>query len=691
MKPVWRLPRALAALALLGATATAQAAPIVLTYEVRASGALSGQSFADAVVRMTLWGDTDDRSAIGPGDFAVVLPVHTTRIEIEGFAADEFAEPITAVSNFVDGYLGLGEPVSDYGIFFVENAAAFSYFLEGSLGPVSGEASGNPGLAFATLGGSLRFDTFDSDGVFTATVTAVPEPATWALWMAALGAGALRWRRPAMAVPQARLQRHGGRPAAALALLAAGLGGVAPAVAAPVVWDSTYSVLVRARAEDSSRVGGIRFDGLAERFTHTVTLADGSRSDVAVDVTESQTDLGDGRWRIEIGFDADADLFPTGAFAGFAFGSGIDDPLDLTGDWELLSLEQAIYVGGVLRQSYEWLPYIESVGQASPWGGYSLEPGRFGAFPAEVGVGAGVDGLRFTVLLGPAAAVPLPSSGALAGVALVLGALAARPRPARRPGGRGGARARRPLALVKAVGLAGAIGLAGVAAAAPVTVFSGVDAGVGPLDPRPVSTAAAGSFDAAATATGAALQRLDFEGFGLVAIGDGLDLGAGVRVSGEHIRPGIGVRSSPFAGAFNTTGGGTRYLAFMTDAVEPGATIVSTLNFSFDRPIDAFGAMVSGSNADQTLMVSFDDGDAHEFVVPPGGSGVAFFGLRSDGGSFSSITFTQTWTNTYAVDLVYSVGLDDLAFTHAVPLPDSAALAALGLGLASAAARRRRR
>lgn len=91
------------------------------------------------------------------------------------------------------------------------------------------------------------------------------------------------------------------------------------------------------------------------------------------------------------------------------------------------------------------------------------------------------------------------------------------------------------------------------------------------------------------------------------------------------------------------------------------------------------GALVTGSNADQTIGVTFDDGDAHALIVPPGEVGAAFIGVRSEGGRFGSVTFTQTWTNTRPTELLYMVGLDDLAYTHAVPLPSTAALAAVGL------------
>ncbi len=164
----------------------AQAQLMQYTYQVNASGQLNGQSFSNALVTVTLTGDAS--ASYQPCGYCYLVLADTTLIEVAGVGSDRFAQPITAVSNFVDGYIGLGEPVSDYGIFFVEYGAGMGYLLQAPLGPVSGEASGNPGISFETLGGSFTYDSFDSPGTFQATVAQVPEPGTWALWLAGLGA-----------------------------------------------------------------------------------------------------------------------------------------------------------------------------------------------------------------------------------------------------------------------------------------------------------------------------------------------------------------------------------------------------------------------------------------------------------------------------------------------------------------------
>jgi hypothetical protein len=154
------------------------------TYQVNASGQLNGQSFSNASVTVTLTGEST--ASYQPCDFCYLVLADTTLIEVAGVGSDSFTQPITAVSNFVDGYIGFGEPISDYGIYFLASPAIVGYMLQAPLGPVSGVVDGNPGVAFATLGGSFTFDSSDSAGTFQAAAVQVPEPGTWALMLAGM-------------------------------------------------------------------------------------------------------------------------------------------------------------------------------------------------------------------------------------------------------------------------------------------------------------------------------------------------------------------------------------------------------------------------------------------------------------------------------------------------------------------------
>ena len=179
-----QLTAALALSAAALAPAPALADPIEYTMQVNASGQLNGQSFANAAVTITLRADTANITPFE--DWLFQVPTSSTLIQVAGVGSDSFLHPITAISNYEDGWVGFGEPISDYGIFFIGSAAVQTYYLQATLAPIIGEASGNPGTAFDTLGGSFTFDTWDSAGTFNAT--AVPEPGTWALWLAGLGA-----------------------------------------------------------------------------------------------------------------------------------------------------------------------------------------------------------------------------------------------------------------------------------------------------------------------------------------------------------------------------------------------------------------------------------------------------------------------------------------------------------------------
>lgn len=184
MPKIHRVTASLTLAAGLGLSGAAQAELTQYTYQVNASGQLNGQSFSNASVTVTLTGESS--LSYQQCDFCYLVLADTTLIEVAGVGSDSFVQPITAVSNFVDGYVGFGEPISDYGIYFLESPAILGYMLQAPLGPVTGVVDGNPGVAFETLGGSFTFDSFDSVGTFQAVAVQVPEPGTWAMWLAGL-------------------------------------------------------------------------------------------------------------------------------------------------------------------------------------------------------------------------------------------------------------------------------------------------------------------------------------------------------------------------------------------------------------------------------------------------------------------------------------------------------------------------
>lgn len=226
-------------------------------------------------------------------------------------------------------------------------------------------------------------------------VAPIPEPGTWALLAAGLTALGLRRRR---------------RVAAALG--AAALALPLAAVAAPVVQDSTYSVLLW-HLSDRTAVGGIVFDGTAQNVVHRVTAADGGQRDVGVVVTESQEQLAGGIWRIRIALQADADLFPWSVVAGLAYGTIPDEPLQLDGHWRLLTNVLTVSADDQVLHSRDYQPAAANFGQADPWRGYFLSPDHYLGLAGVSGVGANRILYEMQV-----AAVPEPASAALVLLAL---------------------------------------------------------------------------------------------------------------------------------------------------------------------------------------------------------------------------------------------------------------------------------
>ncbi len=220
---------------------------------------------------------------------------------------------------------------------------------------------------------------------------------------------------------------------AAMALMLAAAPTLA--TAAPVVADSSYSVSMTS-TPGGTVVPDVRFDGVAENFTRTVTLADGRPSQVDFRVREEQMALGNGDWMIRIVIDADADLYPTGTQVGFSFGSQPDNPLDVDGNWRLVANLVTVYAGDTELASHDYLTRAQSYGQADPWQGFFISNISFGKFDGLNG--QGVDRVEFELRVTPS--VPVPEPGSLALMAFGLAACAGAARSARRSGRRQGSR-----------------------------------------------------------------------------------------------------------------------------------------------------------------------------------------------------------------------------------------------------------
>ena len=87
----------------LGWAAPTKATPITYTLESTASGSLGGTTFTDALVTLTLTGDTSDVFEPFPVEFPGVFAIEgTPTLTIEGLGTAAFNDP--------NGYVALGGP-----------------------------------------------------------------------------------------------------------------------------------------------------------------------------------------------------------------------------------------------------------------------------------------------------------------------------------------------------------------------------------------------------------------------------------------------------------------------------------------------------------------------------------------------------------------------------------------------------
>jgi hypothetical protein len=224
----------------------------------------------------------------------------------------------------------------------------------------------------------------------------------------------------------------------------------------------------------------------------------------------------------------------------------------------------------------------------------------------------------------------------------------------------------------------GFIALLGVCAPAnaALVVYSGVDVSAGAGEPRPLSDAAAASYDAAAAGLGGSTTLVDFESAPVGAI------------TSLVIAPGVSITSAQSTASINNAPSGSPSRVFGFNTTLGGAQYVNlaggSLTFTFAQGVQAFGAYITGVQLDDET-VTFNDGSSQSIPIPNPGinnGGVQFLGFTDVGKSIVSITLTVTG------DIV---GVDDVRWTtSAVPEPSAFSLIAVGFAGAATAARRRK-
>jgi hypothetical protein len=171
------------AILVLSTAHRADAIPITYTDTVTATGTLGASPFLNALVSVSLVGDSST-IFLGPRVFG------TATVDVSGVGTALFTDPLMwAIDNpraAAGPLAGIADVTSFLFLLGTVNAAFETYDLQSSIGPVSGPVVFNPRIMFpTTLGNFVLTSVAGNTSTFTAV--AVPEPASVVL----LGIGLL--------------------------------------------------------------------------------------------------------------------------------------------------------------------------------------------------------------------------------------------------------------------------------------------------------------------------------------------------------------------------------------------------------------------------------------------------------------------------------------------------------------------
>jgi len=182
---------AVAVVALLGWVTPVHATPITYTETVLATGVLGVTPFTNALVTVTLSGNTTTVLS-GSSPFGSCSPCYTnagsTTVNVSGVGTGIFTDPMVVWDNGSGGIdsIAIVDAAIPGAVVYINNIAFATYDLTTSIGPISSP----PGLfvhVYPTTSGAFTMTSVGDTATFTATVrgAAVPEPASLML----LGSG----------------------------------------------------------------------------------------------------------------------------------------------------------------------------------------------------------------------------------------------------------------------------------------------------------------------------------------------------------------------------------------------------------------------------------------------------------------------------------------------------------------------
>jgi hypothetical protein len=246
-----------------------------------------------------------------------------------------------------------------------------------------------------------------------------------------------------------------------------------------------------------------------------------------------------------------------------------------------------------------------------------------------------------------------------------------------------------------AVALLSVLTFSAVSASAFPVTYVGEDIMATTTSAHPNASAAASSFNTAASAIGT-LSTIDFESaplgsFTNLLVAPGVSInGSDVNNAAQTIRNSSNFPAAPTLDGYNTTPGGANFVELQG----------GTLTFTFTDPTQFFGAYITGIQSAVFFAdtVTFSDGTSESISIPGAGTtgsigALDFVGFTDAGKSITSVTINAGIPGN--PDAGYDdIGVDDVSYQSAAtstvtPEPDSIVLVLTGcLGLAAAVRRR---
>ena len=150
-----------------------------------ASGSLGGASFSDALVTITLLGDTSTSTT---GIFGALEVFGPATVTVEGIGTASFTDSLAVFDNQAIGVAGILDPsLGGIGLDVLDtiDLAFGTYDLTTNIGPITDSSLFNPDdgscyACFATTDGSFVLTSESGTSTFSA-LTAVPEPCSLSL------------------------------------------------------------------------------------------------------------------------------------------------------------------------------------------------------------------------------------------------------------------------------------------------------------------------------------------------------------------------------------------------------------------------------------------------------------------------------------------------------------------------------